>query len=98
MESQLQPGLNDKPLSVALPACEGHQMAIVLADPSANQEVTVYGFNVMQVPNKPFQPRFKESIMKSLITVITVTAALLAASAVPAVEEHHPAQKPAARP
>src|SRR3989344_626715 len=63
------------PLSVALPACEGHQMAIVRDDPSANQEVTVYGFNVMQVPNKPFQPRFKESIMKSLITVITVTAA-----------------------
>ncbi len=34
--------------------------------------------------------------MKNLITVITVTAALLAASAVPAVEEHHPDQKPAA--
>lgn len=36
--------------------------------------------------------------MKTFITVMTVTAVLLAASAVPAVEEHHPDQKPAVAP
>ena len=33
--------------------------------------------------------------MKHLVAVITVTGALLTATAVPAVEEHHPDQKPA---
>jgi len=51
-----------------------------------------------QIPNKPFQKCLKEQTMQNLITVITVTAALLAASAVPAVDEHHPDQKPAAAP
>jgi hypothetical protein len=52
----------------------------------------------VEIPNKPFQQFFKGPIMKNLITVITVTAALLAAPIVSAVDEHHPDQKPAAAP